>query len=171
MSTLQRRSGRLGEHLILSDVRLVVVDEAAEKTNWTIYNPRGGYTVMIPLHERDYRMGTQEIIGGSHFLLNKSIRLHQRLSWALKRALLVPFPMKVSDFTADGCWRPGDALVLDNRVLVRGEENAMFKSGSYLLVKYEPIDAAAGGICLSGKILFRLAKVWEAASRWSYPRT
>ena len=170
VSSLQHRQGLQDKPLIMSDLRIVVVDEAAERTKWTIYNPRGGYTVLIPLHDRDYRMGTQEIIGGSHFLLNKSIGVFRRLSWAAHRAYMVPFPMRVADFTSDGCWRAGDALILDNRVLVRGEENTMFKSGTYLLAKYEPADSAASALFLSGKILFRLAQVWEAVSRWSHPK-
>ena len=170
VSSLHERAGKDDKPLMMSDIRIVVVDEAAERTNWTIYNPRGGFTVMIPLHDRDYRMGSQEMIGGSHFLINKSINIFRRLSWASSRAYMVPFPVRVTDFTPDGCWRAGDALVLDNRTLVRGEENTSFKSGTYLLAKYEPVDAAAGGLFLSGKILFRLAQAWETVSRWSHPR-
>jgi hypothetical protein len=164
-----RQAGEAG-NLILSDTRIVVVDEGAEKTNWTVYNPRGGYTVLIPLHDRDHRMGTQAIIPGSHFLVSPVLNVFKRVSWTMRRLMAVPFPVQVTDIFPDGCWRSGDALVIDNRLLVRAEENKLFKSGTYILMKYETPDAATGGLYLAGKIVFRLAELFEAVARWSIPR-
>ena len=161
---------RSGEKLMLSDVRLVVVDHGAERGNWTLMNPRGGYTIMIPLNDRDGRMGTQTLLPASHFLADRSMGLLQRVRLTFQRYRLLAHPVAVTDLMEDGCWRAGDALVLDNRLLLRADENHIFKSGTYVLVKYESETAAPGGVYWSGKVLFRLAQLAETISAWTHPR-
>jgi hypothetical protein len=166
VSILWNRRSFDSDRLFLSDVRLVVVDEAADRTNWTMYNPKGGYTVLIPLHDRDSRMGGHEIIPGSHFLSNPHLNFFHRIMWAKNRFTSFLSPVRVTELYDDGCWRAGDALILDNRTLVRADENTLFKSGSYILFKYESAGAATGGLFLAGKVVFRLAHALEAISRW-----
>ena len=160
---------RRNEEVMLSDVRLVVVDHAADRGNWTMYNPRGGYTVMVPLQDRDCRLGSQTIIPASHFLADRGLWLFRRLLMMFERFSTVGSVFSVTDLYPDGCWRAGDAFVMDNRLLVCAEENKLFKSGTYLLVKYETPDVATGGFYWSGKILFRVARMFETLSRWTRP--
>ena len=169
VTLLQSRRDPGGESLMVSDVRVVVVDQAAEATNWTLLNPRGGFTAMITLHDRDTRAGTYSLLPGTHFLADKNLNIFRRLQWTFQRFLALPNTLAVTDVLADGCWRAGDALVLDNRLLVQAHENKMFKSGTYLLIKYETPSTAPNKVYLSGKVTFRLAKLMQLVGAWSNP--
>ena len=166
--THARRSGDDSD-LVLSDVRLVVVDEGAQEGNWTLFNPRGGFTVMIPLHDRDTRMGTFKMLVGSHFLANRTISWYKRFELFINRYSECPYPVSMSECVPDGCIRAGDAIILDNRTLLQMEGNRIFKSGSYLLAKYEPKTALVPELFLLGKFLFRLPQLLSTISKWSFP--
>ena len=155
--------------LMLSDLRLVIVDQAAEKSNWSLFNPRGGFTVIIPLHDRDIRTGTYSLLPGSHLLADKRINIFSRIYMTFQRMSLMPHPVQVTDLWEDGCWRAGDALVLDNRLLVRAQENKLFSSGTYILAKYETSEQAPTKSYFGGKIIFRIANLIETVSKLSGP--
>ena len=159
-----------GSRIMISDLRLVIVDHAAEKGNWSLYNPRGGYTVMIPLHNRDSRDGTHSFLVGSHFLSDERQGYFRRALAALQRIWLFPKPINVSDLQPDGCWRAGDALVVENRLLIRSESNKLFKSGTYLVLKYETCKAAPNQAFWGGKLLFRVAALIDTIAEWSDPK-
>jgi ectoine hydroxylase-related dioxygenase (phytanoyl-CoA dioxygenase family) len=151
--------------IMLSDVRLVVVDHAAHATNWTIYNPKGGLSVMIPLRDRNSRNGSQVFIPGSHFLLDKNLGILTRIRMAASRYLKLARPVQISDLYDDGTWKSGDAFIFDNHLLIHGEENRLFKSGAYLLVKYETVEEAPPTLYLKGKILFRVGSLLEYVAK------
>jgi hypothetical protein len=155
---------------MVSDLRLVIVDHAAQKGNWSLFNPRGGFTVMIPLHDRDCRAGTHSLIAGSHFLADRQLGLMQRLWMSVQRLICSPFPISVTDLSEDGRWHAGDALVIDNRLLIRSEENSIFNSGTYILIKYETCENSGNVAFWSGKLLFRLASLIEKISEYSNPK-
>jgi hypothetical protein len=152
------------KRLMVSDIRLMIIDHAAEAGNWTLFNPRGGYTCVIPLHERDSRAGTFSVLPGSHFLTDKSLNAFKRVLMMFERYSMVRKPVSISDLFGDGCWRAGDALLLDNRTLFRSQQNKIFKSGTYILIKYETSDIAQASLFLTGKFLFRFAKLLEHVS-------
>ena len=166
---LMDRKKSAAERVILSDIRLIVVDYAASKGNWTLMNSRGGYTAIIPLYDRDCISGSQLLLPGSHFLADRSLSFHKKVWLALQRYSLVKRPIAVTDLYDDGCWRAGDALILDNRLLHCSQENKRFKSGTYLLMKYETLQEAPVGMYLSGKLTYRLANLLERASRLALP--
>jgi hypothetical protein len=166
--THARRSGDDSD-LVLSDVRLVVVDEGAQEGNWTLFNPRGGFTVIIPLHDRDTRMGMFRMLVGSHFLANRTMSWYRRFQYFINRYSEFPYPVSMSECVPDGCIRAGDAIILDNRALLQMEGNRIFKSGSYLLAKYEPKTALVPELFFLGKFLFRLPQFLSIISRWSLP--
>jgi hypothetical protein len=147
--------------LMVSDVRLVVVDEAASECSWTLYNPRGGYSMLIPLDDRDNVSGTYRLIPGSHHITRPSISLSTRLSTLVREFPRFCCTVDVNEFSPEGCWRAGDALIFDNNLLVRGLGNKAFKSGTYLLVKYEKPEHASPEFYLPGKFFFRLARFIE----------
>lgn len=170
LTLLQQSRAIEGEELMLSDVRLIIVDEGADAGNWSIFNPRGGFTVVLPLHDRDSRTGTFQIVPGSHFIANRNLPLFRRMILSCQRLLDFPFPISVTDLYDDGSWRAGDALVLDNRVLLRPEQNKVFRSGTYLLMKYETAESATPQIFVGGKILFRFAQLLDELATWVNPR-
>ena len=167
-SLLDRKSSS-PSRIMLSDIRLIVVDFAADKGNWTIMNGRGGYTVLIPLHDRDNRAGTQVLVPGSHFLGDSVLPWYRRIYFAAMRYRTVKRPVAVSELYEDGCWSAGDALLLDNKLLHRAHENRRFKSGTYLLLKYETHEEAPVGLYWAGKFTYRLAGFLERVTQWSYP--
>lgn len=170
LTILHRCRPTEGGELMLSDIRLIIVDEGADKGNWSIFNPRGGFTVILPLHDRDSRTGTYQIVPGSHFIADQKLPFLRRVSLSIQRLVDSPFPISVSELNRDGCWRAGDALVLDNRVLIKPEENKVFRSGTYLLMKYETAQSAPPQIFPGGKILFRFAQFLDELSAWVTPR-
>jgi len=155
--------------VILSDVRLVVVDHAAHPTNWTVYNPKGGLSVMIPLQDRNTNSGSQAFIPGSHFLLDGNMGGLNRLASAIQRYFKAARPLKITDMYDDGVWRAGDAFIFDNHLLIHGEENKLFKSGAYILMKYETANQAPPDLYLKGKILFRLGSLLDRIAIMSRP--
>lgn len=155
------------EKLILSDLRLVVVDHAAQHLRWTAYNPRGGLSVMIPLQTHDSRSATQIFLPGSHLLLDPKISLFRRWSMFLERYLSFASPQSIPALYLDGSWKAGDAFVFDNRLLIRGDENRLFRSGAYILAKYETVEDAPMTLFLRGKYMFRLAQFLEIISPYS----
>jgi len=148
--------------LILTDVRLVVVDHAAHELSWTTYNQRGGFSVMIPLQTHDCRSGSQEFIPGSHMLLETNINLIRRIFMFLERYIGFKRPLTITELSADGTWQAGDAFVFDNRLLIRGTGNDLFRSGSYILAKYETADEAPSPFFLRRNVLLRLAQFFSA---------
>jgi hypothetical protein len=141
---------------------LVVVDHAAHELSWTTYNQRGGFSVMIPLQTHDYRSGSQEFIPGSHMLLETNINLLRRIYMFLERYIGFKRPLTITELSADGTWQAGDAFVFDNRLLIRGTGNDLFRSGSYILAKYETADEAPSPFYLRRNVLLRLAQFFSA---------
>ena len=78
-----------------------------------------------------------------------------------ERYRLFKRPINITDLYTDGTWKAGDAFVFDNRLLVRGGENALFRSGTYLLAKYETVDESPKAVYFGGKVWFRLAQFLE----------
>ena len=169
ITTLQSRREPSGPSLMLSDLRLIVVDQAAQATNWTLLNPRGGYTVLVPIHHRNTLNGTYSLLPGSHFLPDSSLNVFRRIYLTAQRLLSFPQKIRITDFLDDGCWRAGDALVIDNRLIVQAEENRLFKSGTYLLMKYETPSVSPNAVYLSGKITYRVAQFLQLIGSWSHP--
>ncbi len=147
--------------VLLSDLRIVVVDHAAHPLPWTAYNSQGGLSVMIPLQSHDSRSGSQRFLPGSHILLDRKVNLLRRMSMFFERYRLFKRPINITDLYTDGTWKAGDAFVFDNRLLVRGGENALFRSGTYLLAKYETVDESPKAVYFGGKVWFRLAQFLE----------
>lgn len=150
--------------LVLTDIRLVVVDHAAHHLPWTAYNPRGGFSVMIPLQSNDRRSGSQAFLPGSHILLETSMNIFRRTYMFFQRYIPFKRATEITELSSDGTWKPGDAFVFDNRLLIRGTANDLFRSGSYILAKYETVDVGPEVFFLRGKVLFRFAQFMNAIS-------
>lgn len=163
ITALYDRRG-VSSRLILSDVRLVVVDHAAHQLSWTAYNPRGGFSVMIPLQNNDCRSGSQAFLPGSHMLFETRINVLSRIHMFLERYMSSKRPTLISDLSSDGTWRAGDAFVFDNRLIMRGTENKLFRSGSYILAKYETMDESPEALSVRGKLFSWLASLLEGIS-------
>jgi len=151
----------IASRVIMSDLRIVVVDHAAQQLPWTAYNPRGGLTVMIPLQCHDSRSGSQSFLPGSHLLLDQNINVLKRLLMFLERYRMFNRPIYISDLYPDGTWKGGDAFIFDSRLLIRGGENSLFRSGTYLLAKYETADEFPNAFYLGGKVWYRFAQFLE----------
>ncbi|KAF4661895.1 hypothetical protein FOZ61_002880 [Perkinsus olseni] len=159
--------------MYLADVRLVAVDHGSPpERHFHADNGAAGFTVLLPLTDRDAKLGTQVLLPGTHILSigdGSLSSLIERLRTYSRRFMMSGGSLKVHELYPDGCWRAGDALILDSRTLYRGEHSVVFKPGVMLVFRYDFEGHEAPGITnMQRKVLFKFGYLANLIGSYLY---